>query len=215
MSDRVRVMVVDDHPIVRQGVRSLLSTAPDLALVAEAENAQRAVELALSQQPDVILLDVRMPGDSGVDCARTLRRLLPAAKILMLTSFDDDDIITQALAVGVHGYLLKSASDDHLAQAVRAAHRGERVLSPPVIDRLVEQMGELGRERALRDLGLNGADDERLLRLLVAGAGNAQMAAELHLSETSVKRRLQELFAKLGVATRAQAAAEVVRRGLV
>lgn len=215
MSERIRVMVVDDHPIVRQGVRSLLSTAPDLLLVAEAESAQRAVELALSERPDVILLDVRMPGSSGVDVARTLRRLLPNAKILMLTSFDDDDIVTQALGAGVHGYLLKSASDEHLAQAVRAAHRGERVLSPPVIDRLVEQVGALGRERAIRDLGLSSAEDERLLKLLVSGAGNAQMASELHLSETTIKRRLQELFAKLGVTTRAQAAAEIVRRGLV
>jgi DNA-binding NarL/FixJ family response regulator len=210
----IRVLVVDDHPIVRQGVRSLLSTCADMLLVGEAESATQAVALAQHLRPDVVLLDLRMPGTSGVEAARALFREAPDARIIILSSFDDDEYVTQALQAGVHGYVLKSASDETLASAVRAAHRGERVLSPPVMDRVVQQFTHLSREHALHQLGLT-EDETHMLRLLAGGASNPRIAAELYLSETTVKRKLQDVFEKLGVTTRAQAAAEAVRRGLV
>ncbi len=210
----IRVLVVDDHPLVRQGVRSLLSNYPDLALVGEAEDAAGALRLAEAAAPDVILLDIRMPGMGGVETARLLSRQQPAAKILMLTSFDDQEYVTGALQAGAHGYLLKSISDETLVSAVRAVYRGERVLSPAVMDRVVQQFTEYSRERALHDAGLSD-DEGRILALLVAGASNPKIAAQLYLSETTVKRKLQDIFEKLGVSTRAQVAAEAVRRGLV
>jgi len=210
----IRVFVVDDHPIVRQGVRSLLSNCADMVLVGEAENASRALELAGQVRPDVILLDIRMPGMNGIEAARALNRQNPDAKLLMLSSFDDDEYVAQALQAGVQGYVLKSASDETLASAVRAAYRGERVLSPPVMERLVQQFTDLSREHALHQLGLT-EEETRILRLLAGGASNPRIAAELYLSETTVKRKLQDIFEKLGVTTRAQAAAEAVRRGLV
>ncbi len=210
----IRVLVVDDHPIVRQGVRSLLSNCPDMTLVGEAADAAQAFDLAQAAQPDVILLDIRMPGLSGLDAVRGLFRLAPAARILMLSSFDDDEYVAQALQAGVHGYILKSASDETLAAAVRAVQRGERALSPAVMNRVVEQYADLSRERTRRELGLTD-DETHMLRLLAAGASNPKMAAELYLSETTVKRKLQDIFEKLGVTTRAQAAAEAARRGLV
>ncbi|MGQ0603302.1 MAG: response regulator transcription factor [Anaerolineales bacterium] len=210
----IRVLVVDDHPIVRQGVRSLLSNCADMTLVGEAESAAQGVTLAAQLQPDVVLLDIRMPGASGVEAARALFRQAPNAKIVMLSSFDDDDYVTQALQAGVHGYVLKSASDETLASAVRAAYRGERVLSPPVMDRVLQQFTDLSREHAQHQLGLT-EDDTRILRLLASGASNPKIATELYLSETTIKRKLQDVFEKLGVTTRAQAAAEAVRRGLV
>jgi DNA-binding NarL/FixJ family response regulator len=210
----IRVIVVDDHPIVRQGVRSLLSNYPDLDLVGEAADAAEALSLAEHARPDVILLDIRMPGTSGVEAARLLSRQWPEAKILMLTSFDDQEYVAGALQAGARGYILKSASDETLVSAVRAVSRGERVLSPAVMDRVVQQFTAYSRERALHEAGL-GEDEGRILRLLVAGASNPKIAAELYLSETTVKRKLQDIFEKLGVATRAQAAAEAVRRGLV
>lgn len=210
----IRVLVVDDHPIVRQGVRSLLSNCEDMELVGEAENASRALELAGQARPDVILLDIRMPGTNGIEAARALGRQNPDAKLLMLSSFDDDEYVAQALQAGVQGYVLKSASDETLASAVRAAYRGERVLSPPVMDRLVQQFTDLSREHALHQLGLT-EEETRILSLLAGGASNPRIAAELYISETTVKRKLQDIFEKLGVTTRAQAAAEAVRRGLV
>jgi DNA-binding NarL/FixJ family response regulator len=207
-------MVVDDHPIVRQGVRSLLSNYGDLQLVGEAADAASALELAGRVTPDVILLDIRMPGITGVEAARQLGRQQPGVKILMLTSFDDDEYVAGALQAGAHGYVLKSASDETLVSAVRAVHRGERVLGPTVMDRVVHQFTEYTRDRAQRETGLS-ADERRILRLLAAGASNPKIAAELYLSETTVKRKLQEIFEKLNVTTRAQAAAEAVRRGLV
>jgi DNA-binding NarL/FixJ family response regulator len=213
-TERIRVMVVDDHPIVRQGVRSLLSNCPDMELVAETDTAAAALELAAQARPDVILLDIRMPGQPGVEAVPSFFRACPGAKILMLSSFDDEAYVDRAIQAGVHGYILKSASDETLAGAVRAAFRGERVFSPPVIDRLVQQAADYGRERTQRELGLTDAET-RILRLIAAGASNPRIAAELYLSETTVKRKLQDIFAKLGVATRAQAAAEAARRGLV
>ncbi|MBP7692884.1 MAG: response regulator transcription factor [Anaerolineales bacterium] len=210
----IRVLIVDDHPIVRQGVRSLLSTCADLVLVGEAEDAAQALDLARTTQPDVILLDIRMPGTSGVEAVRALFRQAPQAKILILTSFEDDEYISQALQAGVHGYVLKSASDETLAGAVRAVQRGERVLSPAVTGRVVEQFADLSRARARQALGLTD-EETRLLALLAAGASNPKIAAELYLSETTVKRKLQDIFEKLNVTTRAQAAAEAARRGLV
>ncbi len=212
--ENIRVMVVDDHPIVRQGVRSLLSNYPDLTLVGEADSAVGALDLAGRVGPDVILLDIRMPGMSGVEAAGRLCRQCPGAKVLMLTSFDDQEYVVGALQAGAHGYILKSASDETLVGAVRAVYRGERALSPPVMERVVHQFAEYSRERASRASGLS--DDERgILRLLAAGASNPKIAAELYLSETTVKRKLQDIFEKLAVTTRAQAAAEAVRRGLV
>jgi DNA-binding NarL/FixJ family response regulator len=195
-------------------VRSLLSNYADLVLVGEAEDAAGALRLAETTAPDVILLDIRMPGMGGVETARLLSRLQPAAKILMLTSFDDEEYVTGALQVGAHGYLLKSVSDERLASAVRAVYRGERVLSPAVMDQVVQQFTEYSRERALHDAGLSD-DEGRILALVVAGASNPKIAAQLYLSETSIKRKLQDIFEKLGVGTRAQLAAEAVRRGLV
>jgi len=209
--ESIRVMVVDDHPIVRQGVRSLLSNYPDLTLVGEADSAAGALELAERVAPDVILLDIRMPGMSGVETARLLCRQCPGAKVLMLTSFDDQEYVVGALQAGAHGYILKSASDETLVGAVRAVYRGERALSPPVMERVVHQFTEYSRERAS---GFSH-EERRILQLLAAGASNPKIAAELYLSETTVKRKLQDIFEKLEVTTRAQAAAEAVRRGVV
>jgi len=212
--ENICVMVVDDHPIVRQGVRSLLSNYADMTLVGEADGADGALKLAEQITPDVILLDIRMPGMSGVEMVGLLCRQCPRAKVLMLTSFDDEEYVAGALQAGAHGYILKSASDEMLVSAVRAVYHGERVLSPTVMDRVVHQAAQYSRERALHESGL-GDDERRILQMLASGASNPRIAAELYLSETTVKRKLQDIFERLGVATRAQAAAEAVRRGLV
>ena len=208
----IRVMVVDDHPIVRQGVRSLLSNYADLEIVGEADGGLTALRHAADLLPNVILLDIRMPGESGIDLVKRLRQTAPAAKILMLTSFDDQEYVTGALRAGAHGYVLKSISDETLVKAIRAVHFGERVLSPQVLDQMIQHLTTDALEPRIVDL----TEEERdILRLLAGGASNAEIASELYMSETSVKRKLQDVFEKLAVHSRAQAAAEAVRRHLI
>ena len=210
--ESIRVMVVDDHPVVRQGVRSLLSNYADFEVVGEADSGSSALERVSDLAPDVILLDIRMPGETGVEVVRRLRRAAPEAKVLMLTSFDDEEYVTGALRADAHGYVLKSVSDETLASAIRAVYRGERVLSPQVMDQVIQRYVDKERGAVPGELT---EEERRLLRLLADGASNAKIAADLYLSETTVKRKLQEIFEKLDVHSRAQAAAEAVRRGLI
>jgi DNA-binding NarL/FixJ family response regulator len=209
---KIRVLVVDDHPIVRQGVRSLLSNYADLEIVGEADTGLTALRHAADLMPSVILLDIRMPGETGIDLVKRLRQTAPAAKVLMLTSFDDREYVTGALRAGAHGYVLKSISDETLVNAIRAVYFGERVLSPQVLDQMIQHFATDTLESKIVDL----TEDERgIMRLLADGASNAKIASDLYMSETTVKRKLQEVFEKLAVHSRAQAAAEVVRRHLI
>jgi DNA-binding NarL/FixJ family response regulator len=208
----IRVMVVDDHPVVRQGVRSLLSNYADLEIVGEADSGITALRHAATLLPNVILLDIQMPGETGVDLVNGLRQAAPDAKILMLTSFDDREYVTGALRAGAHGYVLKSISDETLVSAIRAVFFGERVLSPQVLDQMIQHLTPVNSEAEF----VNLTQDERdIMRLLANGASNAEIASELYMSETTVKRKLQEVFEKLSVHSRAQAAAEAVRRHLI
>ncbi len=210
--DTIRIMVVDDHPLVRQGVRSLLSNYPDLEIVGEADNGLSALRYAADLMPQVILLDIRMPGETGIDLVRRIRLSAPTAKVLMLTSFDDREYVTGALRAGAHGYVLKSISDETLVNAIRAVYSGERVLGSQLLD----QMIEIYTADALEPQVVNLTEDERsIMRLLADGASNARIASDLYMSETTVKRKLQDVFEKLSVHSRAQAAAEVVRRHLI
>ncbi len=211
---QISVMIVDDHPIVRSGLRSLLSNYSDMRLAGEAETAAQAIALCNKLQPDVILLDIRMPGMTGLDAIRDIIHTAPETRVLMLSSFEEDEYLNRALQAGAHGYILKSASDETLVTAVRAAYRGERVLSPTMVDRLVRQVTTAKRVQVQHTLGLSNAD-VNILNLIAQGASNARLAGELFVSEATVKRKLQELFEKLSVGTRAQAAAEAMRRGLL
>ncbi len=209
----IRIIIIDDHPVVRQGIRSLLSNYEEFSLVGEADNGTDGLALVQSEQPDVILLDIRMPGESGLDTLNNILRQQPGARVLMLTSFDDEEYVMTALRSGAYGYVLKSVSDDLLTNAIRAVHRGEKVLSSQVTDQVIRY--------ALTDQTKPGAslpldeEDIAILRLLTQGASNAEIGETLYMSETTVKRKLRTIFETLNVQSRAQAAAEAVRQGLV
>ena len=209
----IRILVVDDHPIVRQGLRSLLSAYAELQIVAEAGSPQQAIEAAVRYTPDIVLLDVRLPGATGVEVARQLQRECPTASVILLTSFDDDEYLLGALEVGVRAYLLKSVSDDMLVWTIRAVYRGERLISPEMMDRMLSQFSQMRASQIQAEVGLSEQDIE-VLRRLAAGASNDEIGLDLGWSKASVKRRVQHIFDQLGVTTRAQAAAEAVRRGL-
>ena len=211
---RIRILVVDDHPIVRQGIRSLLSNYAEFEIVAEADNGRSALHHFRQLKPDVTLLDIRMPDESGLDVLNEIRSLKSNAKVLMLTSFDDSEYVLTALRAGAQGYVLKGISDDMLVHALRAACRGEKVLSPQVTEQVVQWA--IAEETAVPTPSFDLDEEERqILRLLVDGASNPDIAEQLYMSQTTVKRKLRTIFAQLNVETRTQAAAEAVRYRLV
>ncbi len=214
--NQISILVVDDHPIVRQGIRSLLSNYPEFKIVGEADNGESALLGLREMSPDIILLDIRMPGESGLDILSQIRRVQADAKVLVLTSFDDEEYVMDALKAGARGFILKGVSDEILVNAIRAAHRGERVLSPQVTEQVVQRLITDAPNPVDDGDELDFDNDEQqILRMLVAGDSNSQISSQLYISPTTVKRKLRKIFAKLNVQSRAQAAAEAVRRGLV
>jgi DNA-binding NarL/FixJ family response regulator len=213
MSEAVRVLIVDDHPIVRQGITSLLSNYDEFAVVGQADNGRDALALVREQAPDVVLLDIRLPGESGMKILRHIRRAQTETRVLMLTSYDDDEYVIGALREGAQGFVLKNVSDEMLVHAIRGVARGERVLSPQVTERVVQV---LLSDASLSPQTVTFDDDERqILHMLTEGASNVQIGEALFLSISSVKRKLRAIFEKLDVHSRAEAAAEAVRRGVV
>ena len=211
----VRILVVDDHPIVRQGITSLLSNYSEFDIVGQADNGADALDLVEAREPHVVLLDIRMPGESGLDVLRRILLTRPETKVLMLTSFDDDEYVLGALREGAQGYVLKNVSDEMLVNAIRGVSRGDRVLSPQITERVVQHLlADAGADVVVDSVSFN--DEERqILRMLTEGASNVDIGKALFLSISSAKRKLRVIFDKLDVESRAEAAAEAVRRGLV
>lgn len=212
--EATRVLVVDDHLVVRQGLRSLLTQYPDIRVVGEAEGGPATLELIAGLQPDVVLLDIRLAGPSGLELARQLRRSGSESRVIILTSYDDQAFLLEAAQAGVHGYLLKSASAEVLADAIRAVHAGERRLSPALADKALEQLEALSQAHARSDSGLSG-QELQILKLLADGASTQSIGEALFLSERTVKRKTQDILYKLGASSRAHAVAEAFKRGLL
>jgi DNA-binding NarL/FixJ family response regulator len=212
MMNAIRILIVDDHPVVRHGIVSLLSNHADFEVVGEADNVQSAVALVEQQLPDIVLLDVRLTDESGLDLLTQLRDR--NTKVLVLTSFDDPEHVRVALQGGAFGFILKNVSDDMLCGAIRTIYQGGRVLSAHITDQMLQQMvatedGPNANESVFT------TEEMRIIRLLVNGASNDQMAADLYMSIASIKRKLRIIFTKLNVQNRAQAAAVIVQRRLI
>jgi DNA-binding NarL/FixJ family response regulator len=210
----ISVLLVDDHPVVVEGLRKLLAAAGDISVVGEARNAAGAIEQARLLRPDVILLDLRMPGASGVQATRRLREQDSASAVIILTSYGDQAYVRQAIEAGADGYLLKSTPPDHLIAAIRAAARGRRQISPELIDGVLSEFGGLAREATRRHADLSPEDCD-ILRLASQGSTNREIGRAMGRSEIAIKKRLQVIFSKLGAVDRAHAVAEAIRRGLI
>ena len=210
----ISVLLVDDHPVVIEGLRKLLETAGDIDVTGTAHDASQALELARSLRPDVILLDLRMPGATGIQATRRLREQEFTGAIILLTSYGDQAYVRQALEAGADGYLLKSTPSDELISSIRSAARGRRQLSPELLDGVLQDFGGLAREKTVRDADLS-EDDRDILRLAGKGSTNREIGQTLNRSEIAIKKRLQVIFAKLGAVDRAHAVAEAIRRGLI
>ena len=211
-AEPIRVLVVDDHAVVREGLRAFLELQDGIEVVGEAADGQEAVEQAASLRPDVILMDLVMPRLDGLAAMRALREGLSGARVIVLTSFLDDDKLLPALRAGAAGYLLKNAQPQELARAVRAAHAGQALLDPVVAARLVETLAANGGVEPLDRLTPR---ERQVLLLIGRGFANKRIARELELSEKTVKTYVGHVLAKLGVADRTQAAVVAVRAGLV
>ncbi|MEW2356046.1 response regulator transcription factor [Spirillospora sp. NPDC029432] len=204
----ITLLIVDDHPVVRDGLRGMFAAAPGFEVLGEAADGRAAVELAAELRPDVILMDLRMPGGGGVDAITELARRGLPSKVLVLTTYDTDTDTIPAIEAGATGYLLKDAPRDDLFNAVRAAAEGRTVLSPAIASRLVS------RVREPRSGSLSGRELE-VLRLVSRGTGNREIATELFISEATVKTHLTHIYAKLDVSDRAAAVATAYERGLL
>jgi DNA-binding NarL/FixJ family response regulator len=208
MSEPIRLLIVDDHPVVRDGLRGLFAGEEGFEVVAEAEDGADAVAKAKVFDPDVVLMDLRMPGMDGVSAIRALADAKARGRVLVLTTFDTDSDVLPAIEAGATGYLLKDAPRDELLRAVRSAAAGEAVLSPTVASRLLDQVRQPAKETvSQREL--------EVLQLVSSGATNREVAERLFISEATVKTHLLHIYAKLGVNDRAAAVGAAFERGLL
>ena len=215
----IRVLVADDHPFFRDGLRVLLEATPDTKLAGEAASGDEAVALAQESSPDVILMDLRMPGMGGVEATRTILQTNPDAAVLVVTMVEEDDSVFAAMRAGARGYLLKGADKDETLAAIRAVARGEAVFGPGIARRLTRYFSEgppaSREERAPRGLFPELTEREReILSLLAAGKNNAEIAGALFLSLKTVRNYVSNIFAKLQVTDRAQAIVRAREAGL-
>lgn len=214
----VRVLLVDDQAMFREGLRTLFSVQPDLAVVGEAANGEEAVELAARVRPDVVLMDLRMPVLDGVSATRRITESCPDCRVIVLTTFDDDEAVFEGLRAGAVGYLLKDASSEKLFEAVRAAARGESFLSPSVAAKVVSEFARLSTRSAASSEGLVEPLTDReleVLRLVATGATNKDIARKLMIAEGTVKNHLTSIYGKLDVSDRTEAAIKARDIGLI
>ncbi len=213
MSTPVSVVIVDDHPVVRDGLRGIFDAVAEIAVVGEAGDGDAALVVIGERRPDVVLLDLRMPGRGGVETLRALRDAGDPVRVLVLTTFDDDRDVLPAIEAGATGYLLKDVGPDELVRAVHAAHRGEAILSPAIAGRLMRRAASPPVD--VPPAPVLSPREVEVLRLVAGGATNREAAKALFVSETTVKTHLLHVFDKLDVRDRAAAVDAAHRRGLL
>ncbi len=210
-----KILIVDDHTVVRDGLSTILERQDDFVVVGEAENGLVAVEKARDLRPDVVLMDLRMPEMDGVEAMRRIRAEEPETKFIVLTTFDGDEYIFDAIEAGAKGYLLKDASREELFQAVRSVQRGESLIQPGVASRLLDRLAQLSRQgESPSSEGLSQREIE-VLQLMASGAANKEIAASLSISESTVKTHVAKIFQKLDVNHRTEAVTAALQKGII
>jgi NarL family two-component system response regulator LiaR len=212
---KIKVLIVDDHQVVRQGLRTFLELQPDIAVLGEAGDGQAAVEMVSQLQPDVVLMDLVMPRLDGISATRQIKALGISVKVIALTSFTEDDKVFPAIQAGASSYLLKDVSPDELVEAIRAAHRGEARLHPEIVRKLMEQVAQQrGPARQSLPHDLTGRELE-VVRLVAQGRSNHEIAQSLVISEKTVKTHISNILGKLQLDDRTQLAIFAINHGLV
>ena len=211
---KIRVLIVDDHAVVRQGIRTYLETDPDLEVIGAAEDGAQAVRLADELKPDVALVDLVMPGLGGVETTRAIRSASPGTRVIIFTSYHEDEHIFPAIRAGALSYLMKDAAPNEIAEAIRKAARGEAVLDSRVAARVVREMQDPGREQVNAFTALSERELE-VLRLVAMGSSNQEIAEKLVIGESTVKTHVGNILGKLNLSDRTQAAAYAWATGIV
>ena len=210
----LKIMLVDDHEVVRLGIKALLSNYPTYEVVAEAANADEAVSTAEEYQPDVIIMDIRLPGKSGIEATKEIMEIMPDTKIIMLTSFAEDDLLFDAINAGAYGYILKQIGSDDLINALDAIGRGEALLDPALTQKVFRRVREASRKATDEAFATLSDQEIRILALISEGKTNKQIAADIFLSEKTVRNYVSSILSKLNLKTRSEAAAYAVKHSV-
>ncbi len=211
----IRIVIADDHALVREGTRQILEDHPGLVVAGEAQDGEEAVAMVTRLQPDVVLMDISMPKLNGIDATRIIKKESPATSVLILTAYDDDQYIFALLDAGAAGYLLKNVRGDELAQAVRAVAEGESVLHPAIAAKVFKRYTRSDRAPAQEEVDRLSDRESEVLAMAARGLSNKMIARELSLSDRTVQVHLSNIFGKLGVASRTEAVITALRRGLL
>ncbi|HQE92599.1 MAG TPA: response regulator transcription factor [Anaerolineae bacterium] len=210
----LRILIVDDHEVVRLGLRTLLSNQANFVVVDEAASAREAVEKALQHRPDVVVMDIRMPGENGIEACREIKAQLPHTEVLMLTSYAEDEMLFDAISAGAAGYVLKQGGGDELIRAIRRVGEGEALLDPAVTQRVLARVRQATRQEQAAAFSDLTEQELRVLGLVSEGRTNKEIAKSLFLGEGTVRNYVSSILSKLGLTNRAEAAAYAVRHDL-
>ena len=213
MSESIRILIADDHPIVRQGLATVLSQEADLVVVGQAENGLDAVAQARKLHPDIILMDLQMPEMDGVEAIQKIKMETSDIGIIILTTYDTDDYIFRGIEAGARGYLLKDSPPEEVLKAIRTVHKGESLIEPRVASRLIDRFSQLSHASVPEEV--LSSRELQVLQLIAKSAANKEIANELFIGESTVKTHIIHIFNKLGVKGRTEAVAEAARRGII
>jgi len=209
-----RILIVDDHEVVRLGLRTLLAEQRDFDVIGEAASAQEAIEMTRVHRPDVVLMDIRMPGKNGIDACQEIKELWPDVEVIMLTSYAEDEMLFDAISAGAAGYVLKQVGSAELIRAIQCVGRGEALLDPAVTQRVLARVRMAARQEQAAAFSELTEQELRVLRLVSKGNTNKQIAKALYLGEGTVRNYVSSILAKLDLTNRAEAAAYAVRHEL-
>ena len=216
MKPKTKILIADDHPLLREALCQVFSNQKDMEIVGQAGNGEEAIDLASQLKPDIVVMDIMMPKFDGLEASRQIKKIAPNTAILILTAYDDDNYVLGLLEAGATGYLMKSAKGQDLVEAVRAVRAGESVLHPKIIEKLLKQaMAKPAETVELKIKDLLSDREMEMLKLLATGISNKEIAEKLCLSLRTVKAHMSNIFTKMNVASRSEALVEALRKGLL
>jgi two-component system, NarL family, response regulator DevR len=211
---KYRILIVDDHEVVRLGLKSLLERHPQFEVIGEAGTAREAIEQVTRQRPDVVLMDIRLPGTSGIEACETIVETYPETKVIMLTSYAEDEMLFSAIRAGASGYVLKQIGADELVRAIESVGRGEALLDPAVTQRVFQEVRRAVKDEEASAFSNLSQQERHVLLLVSEGKTNREIAKSLYLGEGTVRNYVSSILSKLGVSNRAEAAAYAVQHNL-